>query len=130
MKAIIILTLMISFNTHAYTNQKLLGICSEIPREKCIDCCKIITHLSSKSFNVQCPSDLSKKLSEPNKVLNYLVENSINQYNIPGATYSIYKAMVQNYSCGDLKVFFQPMLRKTVLISKCLENCKISTGKN
>ena len=126
-KLFILIPFVIAFNLFAYTNQKLIGTCTEVPSEKCLDCCKIITYLGSKSFNIKCPSDLSKKMSRPKLVLNELVENSINQYDIPGATYSIYKSLVENLTCGDIKVFFQPMLRKTLLLSSCIKACSFNT---
>ncbi len=113
-------------SVYAYSNKKLLTICEEVPSHKCVNCCKIITHLSNKKFIVNCPSDMSKPVPESNKVLKYLIENSVDDNDIPGATYFIYKAMVENYSCSDLKVFFTPMLRKTLLISSCLRACKKS----
>jgi len=118
------LLIFINSNSFARSNQKLLGICADVPHDKCIDCCKIITYLGTKSFAVQCPDNDSAKVTSPERVLEFLVESSINNFDIPGATYTIYRSMVDNLSCNDIRVFFQPTHRDEILISECLANCQ------
>ncbi len=51
------------------------------------------------------------------------METSVNTLDIPGATFVIYKSMLEDFACGEIKVFFQPCLRDMFLISVCLPLC-------